>query len=273
MRRHTHDQNSTRYLHTGKSVSPRRGSARAKASLTVEAALCLPLFFLAAILIMMILDIHAAGLAIGNGAMAAARSSAARQYRSPSNDPAALRADLVSAVGADRLDRSLVRGGSGGISTAKSTMDPVTGIGTLRWEYRISLPFPVFNTPIGRCEGRIRYKAWNGWHGGADDREKEEMVYVAENGVVYHRNPSCTHLALSITSVDIHNISTCRNESGGKYHACEFCGRFANSDGTVYIARDGDCYHSRRDCSGLKRTVEKIPISQVGGRRPCSRCS
>ena len=249
------------------------GGERAGGSLTVEAALCLPLFFLAAVLIMMLLDIHAAGLYIGNGAQAAARQAAARQYRQPVSDTASLRADLVSAVGADRLNRSLIRGGSGGISTAKSSMDPATGIGTLRWEYRISMPFPVFHTPIGHYEGRIRYKAWNGYHGAGEEGEKEEMVYVTENGVVYHKNPSCTHLALSITSVSVHNLSTCRNENGGKYHACEYCGRFANTDGTVYIARDGDCYHSRRDCSGLKRAVEKIPISQVGGRRPCSRCS
>ena len=242
-------------------------------SVTVEAAVVLPLLFLAAILIMMLLEMQATDLRVRDGAQAAARQSAARGIVRPGSGAAALEADMVSAIGAERLSASFVVGGSGGISTDGSVMDPVTGIGTLRWKYRIRLPFPVFGSPLGEYTGAIRYKAWNGYHESGEDEEEEEMVYVAENGIVYHRNPSCTHLALSITSVSFNNLSTCRNESGGKYHACEFCGGHANSDGTVYIARDGDCYHSRRDCGGLKRTVDKIPISQVGGRRPCSRCS
>ena len=36
-----------------------------------------------------------------------------------------------------------------------------------------------------------------------------------------------------------------------------------------------DTYHTRRDCPALKgstHTVEEIPLTEAGSRRPCSRC-
>ena len=268
MVRHKYDQ-STYPDVSGKSVSCR---SRAVGSITVEAALCLPLFFLAAMLLMMLLEMAVISLRVENAAQYAAQTLAGEQISAPSADPSRLTALMVSAVGAERLNRSLVAGGSGGISTGESTMDPVTGIGYVRWKYRVRMPFPIFGSAAGEYKGELRYKAWNGFHG-SDAASDEEMVYVARNGVVYHKNPSCTHLALSITSVSVHNLSTCRNENGGKYYPCEYCGGAVNAEGTAFITKDGDRYHSTRGCCGLKRTVDKIPISQVGGRAPCSRCS
>ena len=40
----------------------------------------------------------------------------------------------------------------------------------------------------------------------------------------------------------------------------------------LYITNQGDCYHKDLGCSGIKRTVRMIRLSEVGTRRPCSRC-
>ena len=265
--RHRQNQDS-RVLRLGKSVS-----CRSRGSLTVEAALCLPLFFLAALLLMLLLATAALSVKIRGAARYAAQATAAVQIQSPVVlDRGKLQADLISALGAGRLDESLLVGGRGGISVDKSEMDPLTGVGFIRWEYRIRMPFPVFGSPVGDYEGEVKFKAWNGYHGGGELGE-EEMVYVTENGMVYHRNPSCTHLVLSVTPVSVHNLASCRNQDGKKYHVCEKCGGQIPEAGVVYIAKDGDKWHTDPDCSGLKRTVMKIPVSQVGGRGPCSRCS
>ena len=111
-------------------------------------------------------------------------------------------------------------------------------------------------------------------HGFTDPvTETKQMVYVTETGTVYHLSRSCTHLDLAISPVTSEQLSASRNASGGNYRVCELCGMSAASQGTYYITKEGDRYHSSLSCSGLKRTVYEIPISQVGDRRPCSRCS
>ena len=210
--RHRQDQDS-RVLRLGKSVS-----CRSRGSLTVEAALCLPIFFLAALLLMLLLETAALSVKIRGAARYAAQTTAAAQIQTPVvMDRSKLQADLISALGEGRLDESILVGGRGGISVEKSEIDPVTGVGFVRWEYRVRMPFPVFGSPVGDYEGEVKFKAWNGFHGGGRDSGEEEMVYVTENGIVYHRNPSCTHLVLSVTPVAVHNLASCRNQDGKKY--------------------------------------------------------
>ena len=40
----------------------------------------------------------------------------------------------------------------------------------------------------------------------------------------------------------------------------------------LYVTEEGECYHYKIDCSGLKRTVYMINKSQIEGKGPCSRC-
>lgn len=100
---------------------------------------------------------------------------------------------------------------------------------------------------------------------------KEEHVYVTEGSEVYHRSLNCSHIHLLITGVSASEIKTMRNQYGDKYTACSHC-HAKLTDANLYITPEGDCYHNTLECSGLKRTVYTIPLSQVGDRRPCSRC-
>ena len=133
----------------------------------------------------------------------------------------------------------------------------------------------VFNIPAQVLMCRARAHSWTGYTQGSSSGEgrgstEDPIVYVAENGTVYHLSRSCTHLDLSIKPVDSSRVGDERNRSGGKYKRCEICG---GGSGTVYITEEGDRYHSSLTCSGLKRTIYEMPLSQVGGRRLCSRCA
>ena len=131
----------------------------------------------------------------------------------------------------------------------------------------------VFGIPEQLLVNRARTHAWTGYAMGSAAVDAEErMVYVTETGTVYHLSRSCTHLDLSIQAVPAAEIRDRRNTGGAVYRACEYCGQRFSSQETYYITKEGDRYHTSLGCSGLKRTVYEIPISQVGGKRACSRC-
>ena len=97
------------------------------------------------------------------------------------------------------------------------------------------------------------------------------MVFITASGTVYHLNRNCTYLNPSVEAVSAEEVTGLRNQSGGRYYACESCGK-AGVQGQVYITQYGDSYHSRIHCSGLKRTIYTVPLSQTDGRGRCSKC-
>ena len=40
----------------------------------------------------------------------------------------------------------------------------------------------------------------------------------------------------------------------------------------VLVGPEGECYHGNANCRGVKRTVHRVRLSEVGGIPPCSRC-
>lgn len=135
---------------------------------------------------------------------------------------------------------------------------------------------PRFNvTLLPRINMLSRYcgRAWTGYELNGDCREdqNEKNVYITKDGNVYHMSRYCTHLQLSIISCQVEEINNKQNENGQAYRACLICGS-KKDEGKYYITSEGDCYHSDLNCSGLKRTIDVVPISQVGGRVVCSRC-
>ena len=60
-----------------------------------------------------------------------------------------------------------------------------------------------------------------------------------------------------------------------RYDPCDKCiSNDVDDTQTYYITETGDHYHSRLGCSGLKRQIDAIVMSEVQtmGYRPCSRC-
>lgn len=101
-----------------------------------------------------------------------------------------------------------------------------------------------------------------------------KIVYVAENGVVYHQSESCSYLKLSIRQCRQEDIQALRNKYGAKYVQCERCGKHAAGNETVYITDTGRAWHTDRTCSGLKRKLQTMTQDEAEekGLRSCSRC-
>ena len=101
--------------------------------------------------------------------------------------------------------------------------------------------------------------------------QKEETVYITDTGIVYHQDAECTYLELSIKAVSSSQIKNLRNESGGKYYACESCMKKEKQSVLYYRYREPS-YDIVLFRSRLKRTVYAVPLSEVYGRGGCKRC-
>ncbi|MBR4754257.1 MAG: pilus assembly protein, partial [Lachnospiraceae bacterium] len=134
------------------------------------------------------------------------------------------------------------------------------------------VPFNIFGLSDFNYRLRVAARKWTGYDIN-EESDDEEIVYVAKNGIVYHRSPNCTHINLDIHVVSGASLDSCRNEDGCKYYPCERCMKKKKMPSVVFITSWGTCAHSSKDCSGLKRSVRAVPISQVGGLGPCSKCS
>lgn len=122
-----------------------------------------------------------------------------------------------------------------------------------------------------RMANRYYGHVWNGY-AVSDLTSKTETVFVAENASVYHLDRNCTHLKLSIRQIDEAELPYERNRYGRRYKICEKCGRGTKPE-SFYVSVEGDRYHYRRDCAGLKRTVRTMEMSEAAAvYPPCQRC-
>lgn len=240
-------------------------------SITVEAALTIPIFFLAVTALCYTLEVMAVRTSIRSGMQSAGKRAAVEAYLKPVLIPGEIEEEIVRAVGEDRLDRSIVADGSRGIHCEHSYMSPLTGIMEIRTSYEVRLPIKLFGEAAVPMEESCRIKGWNGYEKAPFSHGDESVVYITETGMVYHRDYHCTYLELSIKAALLNEVKNFRNKNQEKYHPCEKCGAI-NGGQKVYITDYGNKYHSSLDCSGLKRTIYAVPVSEAVGKGVCSKC-
>lgn len=180
--------------------------------------------------------------------------------------------NLINGLMQQELRSSGVVGKSEGLSFLYSRIMTEGDVIDLVVSYEIEPQNNFFFLPAYQVLNRCRVRAWTGYEVASDNANDsgERMVYITETGTVFHLTKTCTYLDLSIRPVANGELDLYRNQSGGIYTACELCG---NGDAEIYFITDyGECYHTSLTCSGLKRTITEVPISQVGDKSACSRC-
>ena len=259
-----------------------------KASLTVEAAMVLPLFLFA-----MLALIYMTEALRFSGNLQVAMSETAREaavYSYPYMEltggkipggragskimgAAGAKAVTMERLGDSYIGNSPVRKGSGGVSFIHSDIlkNDIVDLAAV-WE--TDIPYIPDELQAIKIIDRARVRAFTGYdntHGSTGDDEEDEdiTVYVTEYGRVYHKDRNCSHLKLTIESAKKNELSGKRNEYGGKYYECEYCG--GKSATSYFITTDGDRYHSSRTCPGLKRTIHEMKLSDTD-LPPCKDC-
>lgn len=259
---------------------------RKKGSITIEASLALPLFLFFTINLLSMFDILAVHIQLESALHQTAREMAVYGYAAKqAGDNEMLSSTLGSVafsetyvrnqvnklLGKDYLNNSCIKGGSSGIIYSLSRFMKNDRI-ELKAVYKVEPQIPYIGFRGFYMVTSCTVRAFTGYDNAESDtgKQQEQIVYVAETGNVYHFSKNCTHLELSISRVSYKGVKNLRNNSGEKYKACEKCGK--NPKDTVYVTDEGNRYHTTISCSGLKRTVDAIPISKVGNKGPCSRC-
>ena len=195
---------------------------------------------------------------------------------------ALLKSWLIGRVGREKLDNSpFLENGAAGLSLSGSTLHGRELDLVLTYRVRCLLPFPFalhYKVVQRSCRrlwiGTVRTAPEEEGGEEASSEAEEQMVYVTAAGTVYHRTKYCRSLDIKVLAVDFSEIGPLRNNYGGKYYPCERCAlRSGVQEGTVYLTREGDRYHIKRDCPSLKRTLIELSISEAQEKyRACRFC-
>ena len=243
-----------------------------KASYTLESAILFPLaagFFVAILFLFRILQVQV----FVEEALIYAGKKTALESSVVSSDHALLlsaNAFFLYALGEHDISNRDVVGGIWGISLfgSDSTEEELV----LKASYQMKLPINFFGKKYFTITHQNTFRKWNGVY--ANNKENEELsayVYVTPSGNAYHKTSQCRTLDLSIQQIHIDKILTIRGEDGQKYYPCSMCSEQKRRM-YVYYTKYGSLYHIDIHCSSIKRTILKIPITEIGNKKPCNYC-
>lgn len=258
------------------------------ASMTLEAAIALPFFLFAMLSVISSMNLlavqshlnaalHQTGNKMafaGYGVSEVAGEGLSGELSDVILSEVYARNQIVHYAGKTYLDNSCISGGSGGISMLGSEVMGDGDVVDLRVSYRVTPMFGWMGFDDFSMGQRYYAKAWTGYdveHRVSGSSKEDPMVYVTKSGTVYHLDRNCSYLNPTVQSVPTERMGELRNRSGGKYYPCELCGSSVKQE-VCYITENGNRYHNDLNCSGLKRTIYTIPLSEAGGRGRCSKC-
>lgn len=138
---------------------------------------------------------------------------------------------------------------------------------------RALIPIAAFPSAV-IVNGCVMHK-WTGYDLFGPEASSEEtgeaLVYVTRSGTAYHKSRNCVYLNPSIRMMTRRQAEEAVNAEQQRYTPCILCG---GGSGIVYVTETGTRYHSTAGCSGIKRTIDSIPLSEAlaSGRHACAKC-
>lgn len=251
-----------------------------KGALTVEASMVLPLFLMAIIVFVYVIQLFYVYSNVNMALFSACKRVSLKAYyddkkldvstreyqNSRSNNY--YRQLLCDSLSEEIINTSCIKNGIDGIDTSESNYDMEDEMVNLYGKYTMNIPF--FN--IGIPNGTIKqHMIIRGWTGDKSLRSNKNFVYITKTGTAYHTDIQCTYLMIKTKLIKRNDINNYRNEGGAKYYECKECDNEEKGE-YVYITKYGSSYHNTITCSGIKRTIIPIDIQEVKGRKKCAKC-
>lgn len=241
-------------------------------SLTIEASLVMPLFMFMMICVISLSSLLLFQLRLKESLHEEVKVIAMKSISEGYPDENEVKKVIEASVGDYILRIAPIENGSDGLEIKESvTKDEVISISA---SYKAKLYYDLFHLFDKQFTQRCVQHNWEGYIRGYYEetgKKEEEYVYVTDDSEVYHLNKDCSHIKLNIMTITAEELNNVRNSDGGKYKNCEHC-HSKKTDNMLYITSDGNKFHNSLSCSGLKRTIIAVPMSEVKNKRPCSRC-
>lgn len=148
-------------------------------------------------------------------------------------------------------------------------------------EYELALPSKMFRILPVHKSLVVHRRAWTGSEGGrgretyggqsGETGAEDPIVYVGKNSTRYHKDPHCHYLSNKMKTAGATEIQNFRNAGGARYHACPACK--PGTSGTVWYFESGTAYHSTENCKAITAYARAVPLSEVAYLGPCTYCS
>ena len=253
---------------THKGKQGRTCPAAFSCSLTVEAAIALPVFIMAAVLLLWPLKVMDGERRLVT-AMEEMTDMAAAEPATAKVSPAVL---------LSLADRELFQG----VLPLSDVTEGERQMVVLSASFGIRWPVTLIGELVPVCHMvTVEKRTWTGRKGGygrgfaETAEEEEEYVYLGKNSAeskVYHTSERCSYLDNVMKAVPAEGIAGLRNANGEKYHRCPSCK--PPDSGTVYIFENGNAWHAGPDCAAIGAYVTKITKREAleRGYHPCHRC-
>ena len=249
-------------------------------SLTLEAALELPLFFVLIAIVLQYAVVFRSAAQFSGSMTTTAQEMAMVAYKDEYGDANNLiRGALSDAWAASQVidkapDRDAVRRASFVNSSYMKDGDMIR----LVLSYQAKPKYSLITLPFTFFVQKAVVRGWTGERGfsggkdsGASEDPSQKKVYVTDTGTVYHTDPDCSHLKVTVIPATEDELKKARNKSRHKYKKCPHCGRSAGT-GLYYIDPYGECWHTSLTCPSLKRSVNTVTLEECEHLHECADC-
>ena len=249
-------------------------------SMTVEAALLIPVFFFAILYlagIMELLRLH--------GKLEAALWNAGNQMTLYTETFSEATEDIpdvgisyllvhnqvVGFLGEDYLEASPLANGANGLNYLRSEYLDEDDCVDIIVTYQVKPIANVSTFGYRRMSNRYYARAWTGYDL-TQTQSEIKYVYVTSGGEAWHSIPNCSYIYHQVNGIPAEGIDSIRNDQGKKYELCTLCKK--RPAGTyAYYTREGERYHYIRNCSAIYKNVRAVAWHGGLKYRPCSRCA
>jgi len=252
---------------------------RINGSMTIEAALLLPLFlffFLHLSSLTEMLRLHGkVEASLWNAGKQLALYTAVSPETVESLPDVGISYLLVnqqvkSYLGKEYLESSPLVYGAAGLNFLRSEYQNKEECVDIVVTYEVTPSVTLFPFRYRRMANRYYARVWTGYDvSHAENRVK--YVYMTPYGEVWHCNPRCSYIFHDVINVSSALIGKKKNVEGRVYELCEFCDDQLRED-FVYVTAGGEKYHHDQMCTAIFKEVIALEWDKGQQYRACSRC-